>query len=217
MAVGSIENTSGSALVISRIGWFFPTAHTETITGESLENDVWIQAQGELETLVGTSDVIIRDEFSNIVAQADVGRWLFSLEADSIPPGRPKITYSAFILGKVPNNGTLWAAHTQNLTHSEVPISVPQNAILQSLFITTEEADNNVVYDVQIWSDPTLVSRSSFATDIVTTVLGQTSNEAIQIGLPIPKGDYGLRLVKKTGPNQRSQFSKGIIYMVLEI
>ena len=216
MAVGSIENISGGPLLIKRIGWFFPTSHTESVTSESLENDIWVQAQSELETLVGANDIEIQDEYGNVVTQANVGRWLFSIEADSIPPGRPKITYTGYILGKVPTNGNLWLSHVRNLTHAEVPIHVPQAALLQSMFITTDIPDDTTVYDVQLWSDSHLVTRTAFATDIVNTVLGQYASESTQIGLPVPKGSYGIRLVRKTGPNQRSQFNSGIIYMVLE-
>jgi hypothetical protein len=216
MAAGSIENISGGLLLIKRIGWFFPTAHTETITAESLENDVWVQAQTELETLVGANDIRIRDESNNIIAQADIGKWLFSVEETSIPPGRPQTTYIAYILAKVPRSGSLWLSHTEMLTHTEVSLNVPQVGTLKSLFIATNVPETNKTYDVQVWNDPILPTRTVFVQNTLITQVGQLTAEANNINLPIAKGEYGLRLVRTTGPNDRSDFTKGIVQMTIE-
>lgn len=76
MPTGTIENTSGASLLITSLGWGFPTGHTESIDPFSADMHSWFQAISELQALITAGDIVIENRLGNTVGSPDVFAWV---------------------------------------------------------------------------------------------------------------------------------------------
>lgn len=215
MPVGSIENTSGGVLILYRLGWYFTTGWTEPVLADSLEYEVWLQAQNELETQITAGNIILRDQDTNVVPSASVGAWINEVDDDALPPAKPLVTYASTFRSRVPSNGRLWLRHNYHIVHTEVGFIVPGDAKIRTMFFGVKQQDSSRTYDVQIWENP--------ATSPVLAVSGvlitSTTSRIVQVNnldIDLTPGEYGVRMIRQTGSG-KSSFNQGMAYIIMEI
>lgn len=216
MPAGSVENISGGVLVIKGLGWRMPTGYTEAVDSDTAEQHHWLQAVAELSALVTSTDIEILDQNSNVVPANLVENWVNDVDVTTAPPSIPLVTYVGSFRQRVPNNGALWMAHNQSVTHTEVGFIIPGNeGVIRTMFFGSKDPDTSNTYDFRIYSDPA-GSPTLVVNNVLVTDLNVRTKTVENLNIILPAGEYGMRLVRVTGSG-RSDFNQGLGNVICEI
>lgn len=215
MPTGTLENTSGGQLIIEGLGWVLPSSHTETVDELSEEPYVWTRAGVELSALITASDIVIRDESSNIIAAANVLSWINSVGGGNQPLAPQLFTFPGFFDGKIPSNGIMWLSHNTEFSFIEHGFLLAADSVLRSMQLTLDVSDGSRTYDLRIYEDPTTTPILRVSNTLVTTT-GNTEFTADDLSIALTAGTYGLRLDRVTGSG-KSSFTQGVAYIIAEI
>lgn len=218
MSTGTIENVSSppEIVVIRGLGLVLPAGFIEVMERDSSPRDVLVLAEPELQILILTNKIEIKNERGILIGADDVPGWIDSPD----PSAMQQHILTLMLNQRVPNSGERFLKFSTAVTTTQVGWTIIDNFTLTKLVVSVQKIDDEDEFGIRIYDFNDLVTPlySSGTVLPLNSLVGGINVPLSPTPVVLPPGSYSFSMYRTSG-TQNSDFNKVMVdaYFMREV